>query len=240
MRLAAVFRQVLPGLPVADIGTGHGRLPIALRENGHAPLVIATESVPAPLSEAAQNVRMAGVTGVILRVGWGLDAVQPGEVEQLCLAGMGGETICQILDRGLSVVQRVTRVILQPQNFPERVRAWLFAHGLGLVAEDLVEERGHFYPVVVASQGDGWQEPEAGRLPSEVTWEWALRLGPLLLAERHPALVRQVARLLTERRSLVADLAQEENERTRSRREGLAKEVAELELIGEWLHRSPR
>lgn len=213
---------------------------IALRETGRAPLVIATESVPGPLWEAERNVREAGITGVTLRLGWGLDAVLPGEVEQICIAGMGGETIRRILERGSATAGRASRLILQPQSHPERVREWLLANGFGLVAEDLVEERGHFYPVTVASPGAGWSEGNQASWPPGITRAWVLKLGPVLLGERHPVLARQVARLAAERRALLVRLEDAEGTRGQLSREYLARETAELELISEWLHRSRR
>jgi tRNA (adenine22-N1)-methyltransferase len=151
---------------------------------------------------------------------------------------MGGETICRILERGMMVARGVERLILQPQNHPERVRTWLLEHGFGLIAEDLVEERGHFYPVIVAAAGS-W-ESDTGCLPPEIGWHWGLRLGFKLVAEHHPVLLKQVERLLSERKAVLAGLTQAGGQRSRNARERLAREVAELELISKWLYRSLR
>jgi tRNA (adenine22-N1)-methyltransferase len=193
VRLAAVFRQVLPGLPVADIGTGHGRLPIALRESGRAPLVIATESVPAPLSEAAQNVRTAGVTGVILRVGWGLDAVQPGEVEQLCLAGMGGETIISILRRAPWTKGHVT-LLLQPQSKLSELCVWLAANHYALCGAVLVEDAGRLYAVLSVQ---GAAEPQV-----------MLFVEDMLLRNRDPLLPRWLDEHISSLTKAAAGLSQ--------------------------------
>ncbi len=136
---------------MADIGTGHGLLPLVLIRRGIAPLVIATEPKPGPLADAARRLQEMDGEQIVLRKGWGLAPLNPGEAPVLVLAGMGGETIRAILDSGQAVARSARKLVLQPQNRAERVRAWLLTHEFALVEEDLVEERSRFYPVLGAA-----------------------------------------------------------------------------------------
>lgn len=155
LRLEAVARQVPPGEVVADVGTGHGLLPMALVARGIAPRVIAIDASSAALEEADRLLRETVVRGVSLRVGWGLTPLSPGEAGVVVLAGVGGETICAILAAGAAVAHAARKLVLQPQNHADRLRRWLLLHGFALVEEALVEERGHFYPVIAAAPASG-------------------------------------------------------------------------------------
>jgi hypothetical protein len=140
---------VISGEVAADVGTGHGRLPVALVERGTCPRVIATEVAAGPGEEAARL--LAGEGRIELRRGWGLAPLKPGEARVLVLAGMGGPTIAGVLERGAAVAGAARRLVLQPQNRPAEVRRWLLTHGFVLEAEELVEEGGHFYPILAAA-----------------------------------------------------------------------------------------
>ncbi len=163
-RLEAIVRQVVPGGVVADVGTGHGLLPLTLIQRGIAHRVIATERGPEPLAEAERLLADDGDGRIALREGWGLRPLRPGEVTTLVLAGMGGETICAILAADPETAGSARQLVLQPQNHPGQVRRWLLTHGFALVAEDLVAERGHFYPLVgaVPVGGGNREETEPG------------------------------------------------------------------------------
>ncbi|MFO7172150.1 MAG: class I SAM-dependent methyltransferase [Bacillota bacterium] len=150
-RLQAVARWVLPGAPVADIGTDHGRLPVYLVQQGQVPRAVASDRLPGPLAAARRTVAAAGVADrVDLRLADGLAALQPGEVATVVVAGMGGLLMLKILAGRPEALRGVRRLVLQPNTDVEEVRRWLHAHGWRLVAEELAEDGGRFYVVLVA------------------------------------------------------------------------------------------
>lgn len=149
-RLEAVADQVIPGEVVADVGTGHGLLALALVERRVCPRVIATEVAEGPGEYAARLLADAGERRVEVRRGWGLEPLELGEASVLVIAGMGGATIISVLERGATVAASARRLILQPQNRVAEVRRSLLTRGFVLQAEDLVEEGGRFYPILVA------------------------------------------------------------------------------------------
>ena len=59
-RLAAIAELALPGLPLADIGTDHGRLPTALVLAGRVPWAVASDRAAPPLARARATIASAG------------------------------------------------------------------------------------------------------------------------------------------------------------------------------------
>ena len=151
-RLAAAARHVLPGRPVADIGTDHAYLPAHLVQTGQVPWSIAADVMPGPLDAARTTVMGEGVAeAVSLRLGSGLQVLRPGEVATATICGMGGPLIAQILAEG--PLGGLERLVLQPMGGEERLREWLAGNGWRLIAEELVADAGRIYVILVAEPG---------------------------------------------------------------------------------------
>lgn len=151
-RLAAAARWVLPGRPLADIGTDHAYLPAHLVRTGIIPFAIAGDLMPGPLEAArATLVSEALQDRVQLRLGSGLRILQPGEVATASLCGMGGPLIARLLSEG--PLEGIRRLVLQPMGGEQRLRSWLGENGWRLVGEELVEDAGRIYVVLAAEPG---------------------------------------------------------------------------------------
>ncbi|MFZ5897957.1 MAG: tRNA (adenine(22)-N(1))-methyltransferase [Bacillota bacterium] len=185
-RLAAVARYVTPDAVVADIGTDHALLPLYLVEEGISPRAIAVDVADGPYTAALQAVRERGLIQLVdVRLGDGLSVVRPGEADVLVLAGMGGNTMREILDASPEVVEKASRIIVQPMEQQAAIRQWFASHGWAIVDEELVEESNRLYQVIAAERGEPW---DATPLEMEV--------GPLLVKSKHPLLPRYLAGLL--------------------------------------------
>lgn len=150
-RLAMVAACIRPGSRLADIGTDHAYLPVWLVEAGVCPSAIASDLRPGPLESARRTVEAAGLSDRIsLRLGDGLSTVQPGEAEDIAIAGMGGETIAAILAAAPLVQDKAVRLVLQPMSRAEELRRFLLENGFSLLAERLVTDGAHLYPVMTA------------------------------------------------------------------------------------------
>ena len=116
-RLRAVADFVPKGSRVADVGTDHGHLAIALVQEGVAPFAIASDKNEGPLEAARRAVYEAGLAERIsLRLSDGLAKVAAGEVDAAILAGMGGALMAAILSASPAVVERLSTLVLQPQG----------------------------------------------------------------------------------------------------------------------------
>ena len=184
VRLMTVAQNVPRGLSVADIGSDHGMLPIFLVESGIASRCVAVEVSPGPfhvcsraLSASPRRARLE------VRLGDGLSPISPGEVDVVCVSGMGGGTIAGILSRGEEQLKGVQRLVLQPNGGDGLLRRHLYNSGWELVAEFALEEKGRFYAVVVAEPG----APTNNYRDSPLTLEVMMEAGPFLIRDPSPA-----------------------------------------------------
>lgn len=148
-RLSAVAAFVMEGNRLCDVGCDHAFLPIALVESGRVPSAIAMDVREGPLAIAERNVAEAGLAEKIeTRLSDGLEMLRPGEADTIVLAGMGGRLMLDILARGIEVAWTVKEWVLQPQSEVSEVRRWLRVSGFAVVDEEMVCERGKYYPVL--------------------------------------------------------------------------------------------
>lgn len=186
-RLRLVARMVLAHGPaslgtVADVGTDHARLLAWLRAQRAIARGIGIDVVEGPLSQARRTLEAAGVDGVQLRRGDGLQPLRPGEADVVVLAGMGGARMMQLVDAAApGVLSSRSRLVLQPNTDWPAVRRWIAQRGFALLDERMVEDRGKFY--VVLALRPGGDEPSPG---TEGWTDDELALGPSLLVERPP------------------------------------------------------
>ena len=103
LRLSTIASLVPKGAFVCDVGTDHGFLPIFLMESGKARGVIATDINEKPLKKAKENLKKTGTEGITLRLCDGLSGIKKGDADTVIIAGMGGEVISGILERGKEI-----------------------------------------------------------------------------------------------------------------------------------------
>lgn len=150
-RLSLVASMVRPGKRMADIGTDHAYLPVWLVREGISLEAVATDIRRGPLASAARNVADAGLTDRIsLRLCSGLSDVEPGEADDIVIAGMGGELIASILEQAPWVRNSEKQLVLQPMTADIPLRRWLLSNGFLILEERAVCTEKHVYLVILA------------------------------------------------------------------------------------------
>ena len=211
-RLQAIADLVPAGAKVADIGTDHGFLPCYLAQSGKAELVIACDVNAQPLALAQKNITDYNVGDkVSTRLGNGLAVLKPGEVDTVTIAGMGGALMIDILDASPMVVDRLKRIVLQPNVGAEAVRIWAEKNRWQIVAEDLIRENDIFSVIIVLEQG------RSDRFMSAVE----LYLGPKLLTEHHPMLGLYISEEWEKTQHILEQLAKSDSEESRKKEKQL-------------------
>lgn len=180
VRLATVAKYVPEGAPTADIGSDHAYLPCYLAKNGGISFAIAGEVAQGPYQSAERNVSAEGLSEIIsVRMGDGLEVINQGEVECITIAGMGGALIASILENGKEKLGAVKRLVLQPNISAISIRKWLLENNWGLVNEEIIEEDGKIYEILIAEKGDP-------KRPYRSNLEAGLLLGPFLVQKQTP------------------------------------------------------
>ncbi len=140
---------------LVDVGTDHGYLPVWLLLQGRIDFAIASDLRKGPLKRAKDTGAAYGVSQQLsFRLYPGLEGVEPHEVDTVASAGMGGETIAQILQAAPWTKAPHMRMLLQPMTRSETLRGFLAEHGYCIVREQLVADRGVVYPVMEVVPGE--------------------------------------------------------------------------------------
>ena len=150
-RLSLVASFVKKNSIVADIGTDHAMLPIFLIKNGFAKKVYATEISTYSYKRAKENIAASGLqNGIDVLLCDGLKAV-PNDYDTIVLAGMGGELIAEIIEKGKP--KNSVALILQPMTSSVKLRRFLYENGYVIEDEALIKERRRLYSVIHAVKG---------------------------------------------------------------------------------------
>ncbi|GIQ68002.1 SAM-dependent methyltransferase [Xylanibacillus composti] len=221
---------------MADIGSDHALLPVYLIQAGKAARAVAGEVNTGPFRAAKRQVESAGLASQIdVRLGDGLQVVQPGEVDAVAIAGMGGGLIRDILHAGRDRLSGVKRLVLQPNVGEELVRYWLAENGWFLSAERILEEDGLTYEILTADRVEQAAEKNLALYAKRevggrtISSSALYKLGPYLLEERSGAYMAKWQRELAKRKAVVKQMERAASPEAAERKERLLKEIDELE-----------
>ena len=195
LRLERVAAHVPNGARLADIGSDHAYLPVALVRRGVIDAALAGEVATTPFQAAERTVRDNGLEQQItVRLADGLAAIEARDgITAISLCGMGGETIRDILEAGKAHLSGAERLILQPNGGEQPLRLWLMRNGYRIVSEELLHENRFYYEIIVAERAD----------PVVYTAE-QLFFGPLLMQARSPVFLAKWQRALRLRQKTLA------------------------------------
>ncbi|AUB52782.1 tRNA (adenine(22)-N(1))-methyltransferase [Enterococcus mundtii] len=206
-RLETVGRFVPEAARLADIGSDHAYLPVALMLKGKIDFAVAGEVVKGPFESAKRQVMKNGLSERIeVRLANGLDAIEKhDQISAITIAGMGGSLIRDILEAGRQN-QRLSgeeRLILQPNIGEKTLRTWLKENNYQIIAEEIIEENKKIYEIIVA---------EKKEQPIDYS-EKELMFGPFLLEDKNATFSAKWQRELKQREVILEQLknASEQN-----------------------------
>ena len=224
-RLRTIADLVPAGSRLADVGTDHGYIPVALLLENAITQAIASDIGAEPLAHARRTALAYDVDSdaIDFRLCDGLKGIGQEETDGVVIAGMGGDNIVSILEAA-PWTKDGCLLLLQPMSKAEVLRAWLPDHGYAVVAERLVADKGVIYPILTVRGGMMRSATQSQ------TW------GGFLLRE-DPLWGRYLDDRLLRLRRVAAGLA-------KARGEGLDQKKAELSAVivqleawkGEWLN----
>lgn len=153
-RLQALADLIPAGAKLIDVGTDHAYLPLWLIHQGRISSACASDIATGPLMTAAAHARAAGSEHCLRLVQCdGLAAFGPEDGDVIVLAGMGGETISNIL-AAAPWVRQIKWLFLQPMSKQAYLRQWLQKNGFAIRVERLVREGDKIYNIIAAEPGE--------------------------------------------------------------------------------------
>ncbi len=216
MRLERVATHVPAGARLADIGSDHGYLPVALLNRGVIAAAVAGEVALTPFCAAERTVRENDLEDqVSVRLADGLAAIEAEDaITAISLCGMGGETIRDILEAGQARLSGQERLILQPNGGEQPLRVWLMKHDYRIVSEEVLRENRFDYEIIVAERTG----------PVNYTAE-ELYFGPLQMQARSPAFLLKWQRLLGKKHKKLHNFERAQQAVNEEKRQDVAQQV---------------
>lgn len=171
-RLKMIADLVPSCTTLCDIGTDHAYVAIYLAKKGRAKKIIAADIKKGPLMQAEKNITLFNASGIVeTRLSDGFSAIGENEADCCIIAGMGGETIAEILEHE----KGCRYFVLQMQTAHRHLRKYLSTHGYIIEQESVCREGNKMYTALLARRADGRSFSET-----------ELEIGPLLIKNRPP------------------------------------------------------
>ena len=220
IRLSAIAKFVPQGSRVIDVGTDHAYIPIYLITQGIAKSCLATDINKGPLEKARKNLIAHKISNVKLKQTNGLEGIPYDAGEVVMISGMGGYLIVDILERSKSLVEKMNKLILQPQQDIDEVRKYLHTIGFKIEDEDFVEDEGKYYTIIVAVPGQECYEE---------TYEYTY--GKCLIQKKLPLFKTWITEKRCKQEGIYAALESQNSESALQRKEELMKEIQILREV---------
>lgn len=223
-RLERVAAHIPHGARLADIGSDHAYLPVALLRRGVIEAAVAGEVAATPFQAAKRTVCDNGLEQRIrVRLADGLSAIEPDDrITAVSLCGMGGETIRDILEAGKAHLSGHERLVLQPNGGEQPLRVWLMHNGYRIVSEELLHENRFYYEIIVAERSE----------PVVYSAE-ELYFGPLHMQARTPVFLAKWQRALCLKHKTLAGFEQARQTLPEAKRQEIARQIQwMIQLLG--------
>lgn len=180
-RLKAAIKMIRSNVH-ADIGSDHGLMLFSMLNSGRIHRGIAIENKHQPLVNSIKT--LAGLNADV-RLGDGLAALRPGEVDSLSICGMGGVKMRKLL---LAFPDRLPlQVVLQPNAGSNLIRKWGRDNGFHLVDEQMIVRRNCRFTILNFHQAD--EKNHADPVYAQTNLLASLEFGPWFIKRQEPQFI---------------------------------------------------
>ena len=147
-RLKTAADMIRQGSALADIGCDHGYVPVYLVQSGKIKYAVASDINKGPLTSCESLVKENFLEDKIKCVlSDGLENINLDEVDDILIAGMGGELIADILSKGDKNKLKEKHLILNPMTHPEIARKLLYENGFEIQNDIIIKDKKHYYNI---------------------------------------------------------------------------------------------
>ena len=143
-----IIHDMVPNSVVADIGSDHGKLMIALVQSGKVKKGFAVENKEGPFERLRSNIIRYHVNDYITPLfSDGIKDITR-DVSTIVIAGMGGQTIVNILKAHPEKLISVQTIIIDAHTAVPIARKEICQMGFAIADEQIVKEDGIFYEII--------------------------------------------------------------------------------------------
>lgn len=191
-RLQAISDFVDDNSNIIDVGCDHALLDIYLFRNKKNVALIASDVKEGPLKQARANIEKYGCN-IKVKQGFGISTIEE-ETDTVVIAGMGGDTIVDILEKDKDKLKNVNQMILSPQSEWKKVRSVVTSLGFYIDDELMIEDNNKYYLILKFVRGEKkYSEPE-------------LTYGPILLRKRDNTFIRFYQSMLKDKKEVLGKI----------------------------------
>lgn len=154
-RLLDIIGLIDKNKKVIDIGTDHGLVPLYLAKNGISNEILATDISEKSLDKLRSALTPELENKISTKVTDGFKGIAEDENQVAVIAGMGANTIIDIIDQSLDFAHNLDYMILASNINTEKLRVYLIDNGFEIINDFLTYENGKYYDIIKAKAGRG-------------------------------------------------------------------------------------
>ncbi len=152
-RLKAISDLLTDNINVIDVGCDHALLDIYLFNNKKNINIIASDVKEGPLEQAKKNIEKYGCKNIKVKLGNGIDTIEK-KTDTIVIAGMGGDTVIDILEKGKDKLENIKSMVISPQSEWMKTRSFITSLGFYIDDEVIIEEKGKYYLIIKFIKGN--------------------------------------------------------------------------------------
>lgn len=210
-----IIHDMVPKSVVADIGSDHGKLMIALVQSGIVQKGFAVENKEGPFERLRSNLVRYHVDDKIIPLfSDGIKDITR-DVSTIVIAGMGGTSIVKILKNNPEKLVRVQTIIIDAHTAVPLVRREICQMGFAIADEQIVKEDDIFYEIIKFIRAD-----------KAIISDEDLEFGPILRHQKSATFKEKYRNRINE-----IDVLLKKTELPKSRISSLCEEKHKLERI---------
>ena len=154
-RLLDIINLIDKNKKVIDIGTDHGLVPLYLAKNGISKEILATDISEKSLDKLRSALTPELENKISTKVTDGFKGIVEEENQVAVIAGMGANTIIDIIDQSLDFAHNLDYMILASNINTEKLRVYLIDNGFEIINDFLTYDNGKYYDIIKAKFGNG-------------------------------------------------------------------------------------
>lgn len=205
-RLDEILSMVEKVDKIADIGTDHGKMAYEIIRLNLANVVIATELREKSIQKLKKSLIRSKKTNIIPRVGDGLKPLEKDEVDEVIIAGMGGNLISDILktSHDEKFIEKNPILILQPVQFQNIMRKYLHENMFKIIDESIAFENNKFYHIIKSIKKD--QKDNIYDEYQGLNLDFCYNIGSINIQKKEPVYLKYIESEIEKNQKIRAEL----------------------------------